>query len=178
MADATRVIEAFPAQFEQFLLQGQRAKLGLDPQAGDTAADTQLVRDWYALLQAQAVDFTLAWRRLSDFAAGQELPLQALFADTQPLHAWLARWRERCAAEPADAQERAQRMRAVNPWLIPRNHRVEEALAAASDEDDLGPFRDLLAALQRPFEERPAHARFAEPAPAAMTACYQTFCGT
>ena len=69
-------------------------------------------------------------------------------------------------------------MRAVNPLVIPRNHRVEEALAAASDEGDLGPFERLLAALRPPFDEVLGHARYAEPAPAAQTACYRTFCGT
>ena len=69
-------------------------------------------------------------------------------------------------------------MRRVSPWVIPRNHRVEEALAAASDDDDLGPFERLLAALRRPFDELPSTLAYAEPAPAEVTACYQTFCGT
>jgi uncharacterized protein YdiU (UPF0061 family) len=69
-------------------------------------------------------------------------------------------------------------MRAVNPRIIPRNHRVEEALAAASNDGDLGPFDALLAALRRPFDDDAALARFATPAPAAVTRAYQTFCGT
>ncbi|HRP29245.1 MAG TPA: hypothetical protein PLG77_12520 [Burkholderiaceae bacterium] len=69
-------------------------------------------------------------------------------------------------------------MRRANPWLIARNHRVEEALAAASDDADLGPFERLLAALRRPYDETPEHAAYAEPAPAAVTAAYRTFCGT
>ena len=69
-------------------------------------------------------------------------------------------------------------MRQANPWIIPRNHQVEAALEAASERDDLAPFERLLAALGAPFEERPEHAAYADPAPAAVTACYQTFCGT
>jgi uncharacterized protein YdiU (UPF0061 family) len=69
-------------------------------------------------------------------------------------------------------------MRRASPWIIPRNHRVEEALAAASDHGDLAPFERLLQALRRPFDEHPDDAPFAEPAPAAVTACYRTFCGT
>jgi uncharacterized protein YdiU (UPF0061 family) len=61
--------------------------------------------------------------------------------------------------------------------VIPRNHRVEEALAAAT-AGDLAPFEALLAALRRPFDDDPALHRYAEPAPAAVTAAYQTFCGT
>ncbi|MCU0934454.1 MAG: hypothetical protein MUE86_08560 [Thiobacillaceae bacterium] len=69
-------------------------------------------------------------------------------------------------------------MRRVNPWLIPRNHRVEEALTAASDTGDLAPFEQLLNALRRPFDEDPALARFAEPAPGEFMAEFRTFCGT
>ena len=76
------------------------------------------------------------------------------------------------------AEARAARMRSVNPWVIPRNHRVEEALAAASDDDDLGPFHRLLTALGRPYDEIADNAAYAEPAPVEVTACYRTFCGT
>jgi uncharacterized protein YdiU (UPF0061 family) len=69
-------------------------------------------------------------------------------------------------------------MRAVNPWIIPRNHRVEEALAAASEHGDLGPFERLLAALRQPWTTDPALARYAEPAPRELTERYRTFCGT
>ena len=81
-------------------------------------------------------------------------------------------------ATAAPRLARATRMRQVNPWVIPRNHRVEEALAAASEHGDLAPFERLLAALRRPYDEDPAFARYAEPAPAQVSAGYQTFCGT
>ena len=177
VAQVTEVIDAFPALYATALLRGQRAKLGLQ-RNDDDATDNALAEDWLALLQAQQVDFTLAWRRLADVAAGDEAPLRGLFSDPQAPEAWLQRWRERLAAEGADAQARAAQMRTVNPWLIPRNHRVEEALAAASDDGDLAPFERLLAALRQPYAEPPQLAAYAEPAPAAVTAGYRTFCGT
>ncbi len=183
---ATQVIDDFSAIYRAELQRGQRAKLGLRADAADDAADSALAEDWLALLHAQAVDFTLAWRRLADAAAGDEAPLRTLFAEPQAPAAWLARWRERCAVEvggtrTSDAafdSERAARMRRVNPWLIPRNHRVEEALTAAWRDEDLGPFERLLEALRRPYEEAPERARYAEPAAAEVTAGYRTFCGT
>jgi len=189
VAQVTEVIDAFPDWYARALLRGQRAKLGLLADAADAtgadAGDAALAGDWLALLQAQAVDHTLAWRRLADAAQGDAPELQALFADGASLQAWLTRWRARCAqddaamATPDAAQARAQRMRQVNPWIIPRNHRVEEALAAASDDNDLAPFEQLLEAVQHPFDdEAPQRGRYAEPAPAEVTACYQTFCGT
>ncbi|HKP65869.1 MAG TPA: hypothetical protein VJX31_04535, partial [Casimicrobiaceae bacterium] len=133
----------------------------------------------------ERVDFTLAWRRLADAAAGDEAPLRVLFTNADAPSAWLSRWRARC--ERADGTtldvkgsslQRAERMRGINPIVIPRNHRVEEALAAASRDADMGLFTQLLAAVQQPFVEMPERARYAEPAPASVTACYRTFCGT
>jgi len=183
VAQATGVIDAFPALYDAALLRGQRAKLGLAAAgAADDAADTALAADWLALLQAQAVDFTLGWRHLAAAAEGRDAPLRDLFADRAALDGWLARWRERCtrdsaAGGPGTAQ-RAAAMRRASPWIIPRNHRVEEALAAATNDDDLGPFEHLLAALRQPYAETPELAPYAEPAPAEATAGYQTFCGT
>jgi uncharacterized protein YdiU (UPF0061 family) len=55
---------------------------------------------------------------------------------------------------------------------------VEEALAAASDDGDLAPFKRLLDALRQPFQEAADRAHYTEPAPAELTAHYRTFCGT
>src|SRR5450755_432299 len=186
-ARVMRVLDAFPARFGHHLLVGQRAKLGLRAaDSGDEGAHAALADDWLAVLHAGHVDFTLAWRRLADAAAGDDAPLRALFADASAPDAWLERWRERCAREDDGASPssgaanaaRVERMRRVNPWVIPRNHRVEEALAAASDDDDLAPFDRLLDALRHPYAETTDRARYAEPAPADVTACYRTFCGT
>lgn len=181
VAQVTQVIDAFPLWFAGALLQGQRAKLGLQ-QDTDDAADTLLAEGWLALLQAHSVDFTLAWRRLCDAAQGDANPLRALFAESTALNPWLERWQARCLAEDAGlagaAAARAHRMRRTNPWIIPRNHRVEEALTAASQQGDLAPFQQLLAALMKPYAETPDVASYAEPAPAALAAGYQTFCGT
>ena len=69
---------------------------------------------------------------------------------------------------------RAQAMRRVNPAFIPRNHRVEEALSAAVERGDYAPFETLLHILERPFDDQPEFAAFAEPA-AEGGARYQTF---
>jgi uncharacterized protein YdiU (UPF0061 family) len=178
-------MDAFPAQYRRHLLCGQRRKLGLrraDPD--DEIGDSTLADDWLALLQIERVDFTLAWRRLADAAAGDETPLRALFADARALDRWLVRWRDRCDNENGAMVantamiERAKSMRRVNPIFIARNHRVEEALAAASEEDDLAPFERLLDVLERPYDDAAELARFAEPAPRDVTASYRTFCGT
>ncbi|MFO0146094.1 MAG: protein adenylyltransferase SelO [Betaproteobacteria bacterium] len=186
---AVEVLEAFADDYERAALAGLRRKLGLRASAGagiSDAEDTQLAADWLALLHAQRVDFTLAWRHLAATAEGADAPLLALFTDAAALADWRARWRRRCAADDAVAgvasavagQERARAMRGVNPRIIPRNHQVEAALAAASERGDLVPFNALLTALVQPYSDDPALAPYAEPAPAEVTACYKTFCGT
>lgn len=176
VARATEVLKSFEGLYQAALLRGRRAKLGLDAEAGEDAA---LADDFLRLLETQQVDFTLGWRRLADAALGDAPALQRLFADPAPLRDWTERWQRRCAAEAGvTPQARADRIRRASPWIIPRNHRVEEALRAASDHGDMAPFDRLLAALRQPYDETPEHAAYAEPAPAAVTACYQTFCGT
>jgi len=180
---ATEVIDAYTRRYQHHWLVGLRAKLGLRGQVeqGDHV-DTALGESWLDLLHAQQVDFTLAWRRLADAVEGNEAPLRALFSSQPGLDRWLERWRARCAAEdvasPDAAKLRAEAMRRVNPWLIPRNHRVEEALVAASDEGNLTPFETLLNVLRRPFDEQIELAHYAEPAPTAFMAEFRTFCGT
>jgi uncharacterized protein YdiU (UPF0061 family) len=67
-------------------------------------------------------------------------------------------------------------MRSVNPAFIPRNHRVEEVIQAAT-RGDFGPFETLMEVLASPYEDQPAwHAYAAPPRPEEVVR--ETFCGT
>lgn len=165
IAQVSEVIDAFPAWYEAALREGQRAKLGLD------APDAALADAWLSLLQRGGADFTQAWRALAEAREGNQAALHTLFDDSTGLAAWLQHWQAACTATPAQ-------LRAANPRLIPRNQRVEEALAAASEGGDMAPTEALLAALRQPFSADPALQRYAEPGPAALAAAYRTFCGT
>jgi uncharacterized protein YdiU (UPF0061 family) len=176
VAAATEVLQAFALRYQAHWLAGVRAKLGL---RGDDEGDAALAADWLALLETQAVDVTLAWRRLADAADGRPERLETLFADTGALGVWLARWRQRAALHRGEGTAAAaDEMRRVNPLYIPRNHLVEEALTAASEREDLAPFERLLDVVVRPFEERDGLESYATPAPREVTAAYRTFCGT
>ncbi len=184
------VLEDFPRQYAQHWLQLNRAKLGLD----DTASredDSALINQFLALMQTYKVDYTQAMRYLADVAEGEMERFLDLFGPPGNLDVgtWVAQWQARLSlgspnascnapSSKASASDIAKRMRANNPIYIPRNHQVEAALQAASDQGDLGPFEQLLLVLQDPFTEKPEYLEFALPAAAEQTAVYQTFCGT
>lgn len=173
---ATEAVAPFIAQFDAHFLTGMRRKIGLS-NAED--GDVQLVKRLFSLMQDAAADFTLTFRRLAQAAenAEEESALCELFPDQTAIRSWLQDWRHRLKSDPLGHEERGARMRQVNPAFIPRNHRVEEALNAASGQGDLEPFRRLLHILQRPFEEQPEHAEYAQP-PQPSERVYRTFCGT
>ncbi|CAA9476047.1 MAG: UPF0061 protein YdiU [uncultured Solirubrobacteraceae bacterium] len=170
VAAATEVLQTLPVRYAAYWSDGMRAKLGL---AGQADGDAALIDDLLALLRAQGVDFTLAFRGLSATLLGEPGGTRSLFADPAGFDAWTERWRVR-VGDPAAA---AEAMRRVNPAYVARNHFVEEALAAATD-GDLRPFRRLLEVLARPFDERPGLEAFAAPPPESFGASYRTFCGT
>jgi uncharacterized protein YdiU (UPF0061 family) len=83
----------------------------------------------------------------------------------------------RLSGEDVEAEARADAMDRINPIYIPRNHKVEEALTAAVEHEDMSPFEALLAAVSYPFDVIAGQENYAEPG-AQTTLPYQTFCGT
>jgi uncharacterized protein YdiU (UPF0061 family) len=175
---ATQVLDGFEAQFDAQWLAVHRAKLGL-ADTGQPEADRALVNDDLQGLHRHGVDFTLGWRCLSDVLRGQPLALQLLWGEgVAELNAWTQRWRERLQTQGEPDAAVAQRMDTVNPLYIPRNHLVENALDAATEQGDLRPFEQLLSIITRPFDERAEDARAALPGTPEQTRGYRTFCGT
>jgi serine/tyrosine/threonine adenylyltransferase len=170
---ATTVLRTFADRYFERSGAGMRAKLGLgDEQPGDG----DLLDDLLSLLHDQQVDFTSFFRTLSSSLRDEPVRARALFDEPLAFDVWSARWLTRLAAEGRATPATADGMDRVNPIYIPRNHLVEEALAAGTD-GDLAPFEQLLEVLARPFEERPGLERYAAPA-VGGSAGYQTFCGT
>lgn len=165
---ASEILDSFPGVFRNFWVEGMRAKLGL---FGPEDDDADLAQALLKLMRAEGADYTRTWRDL-----GRSPVPQSPFFDGEGFRSWRRRWQARLARqrEPLDAARRL--MMASNPAVIPRNHRVEEALAAAGN-GDMTVLERLLAALEYPFAADPVHAVFAEP-PAPSATLYRTFCGT
>jgi uncharacterized protein YdiU (UPF0061 family) len=166
--------DCFSAPFNQAWKRGMLAKLGLSPreEPAEAEADTQLIADFLEGLQRQTMDFTNAFRALT---LGRP-EAEPGFA-REPLKSWLPRWQERAGRDPLSPAERDSLMRTANPAYIPRNHRVEEALKSAVEENNYAPFRKLLSVLQNPWTEKSEFARYTEP-PQPGEKVQATFCGT
>jgi uncharacterized protein YdiU (UPF0061 family) len=174
IALATDVINAFASRYEHHWLSGMRTKLGLFTEKD---GDENLAYGFLAAMEGKSIDWTLAFRYLADAAEGQHERIRALFANAPDFDSWNTEWQSRLSRESVTAADRAQSMRRVNPAFIPRNHRVEEALSAATQHSDYAPFERLLKILAHPFDDQPESAAFAEPAPPGPEP-YRTFCGT
>jgi uncharacterized protein YdiU (UPF0061 family) len=170
---ANAVLKAFGDTFQAHWIEVFRAKLGLVT-ARD--GDGDLVQGLLSAMEENEADFTRTFRALCNAAEGHDDDLLACFADPSKLREWLPKWNERLAEEGRSPADVATEMRGVNPWLIARNHRIEEAIAAAN-YGDFSFFEKLVEALEKPFEERPEFADYAI-APTAEQKVARTFCGT
>jgi uncharacterized protein YdiU (UPF0061 family) len=178
--DAARVakesVERFSSEFEEAYGRVLRKKLGLEKALEDDAA---LAGDLLVRLASSGVDFTIFFRRLCASAVdpAADADVAALFADPEALRPWTAAWRKRTAEESASPEDRAAAMRRANPAFIPRNHRIEQAIASAVEQADYAPFERLVQVLARPFDDQPEHAELAAP-PSLEERVVETFCGT
>jgi uncharacterized protein YdiU (UPF0061 family) len=164
------VLATFPDRFARHALAGWRAKLGLRTEEdGDQALVTALL----AAMEGIGADFTATFAAL---AAAAEAPAAATPFVAGPLADWRATWRARLDRQPQSLADATALMRRTNPLVIPRNHRVEEALAAAV-AGEMAPFETLLDAITHPFDDTPATQPFRDGPPPGCGP-YRTFCGT
>jgi len=172
---ATEVIDGFVEHFELRFLEHMRRKIGLLSAEDD---DADLISRLLAAMQAAQADFTLTFSRISRAALvpGELASLREMFTDTAEIDTWLSDWQMRLSRDPQSTEERAETLRFANPTFIPRNHRVEAALQAAT-AGNMEPFHRLLAILQRPYESQPGLEEYTLPPPPSA-APYRTFCGT
>jgi uncharacterized protein YdiU (UPF0061 family) len=164
---ASGSVARFSDRFNHHWLAGMRAKLGLfTPDDGDA----ELVDGLLNWMQETGADFTNTFRQLS-IPGAMDTPLPHAAAD-----AWRQRWRARLARQAQSVVEATSRMQRHNPAVIPRNHKVEEALASA-ERGDLSVVHALLDALTDPYDHARVRPDFTAPPPSGGRR-YRTFCGT
>jgi uncharacterized protein YdiU (UPF0061 family) len=173
---AQDALSAFAGRFSDAYNGGLRRKLGLSP---EREGDLTLTQDLLDRMVAGKADFTLTFRRLCEAAIRPEgdAAVRSLFEDPAAYDEWAGRWRHRLGQEPQKGPARRASMQEVNPAFIPRNHRVEAVITAAMENQDFGPFEELLTVLGKPYEDQPGFDSYAEPPPRDGRV-YKTYCGT
>jgi serine/tyrosine/threonine adenylyltransferase len=165
MAEAA--LGAYPERFERQYKARFRSKLGLIEEA-----PVALIEECLDLLSAQGIDFTLFFRNLTRVAGGEDPNiLTAMFPGREVFEIWFAKWRDE-----AGRAGNVTVMRAANPIVIPRNHRIEQAIQSAYARD-FTLFHRLVDGLAAPYLERAEYADLETP-PRPEEIVQRTFCGT
>jgi len=165
-AVANTLVQTFAEKFSTHLTKVFGTKLGFAEPQAEVAA---LLQDLLDIAEREHLDFHQMWRDLTDTGPQSEAPLPALTE-------WTKRWAERLHSEGTSAADAIARMQRANPIVIPRNHRVEDALERAY-KGDLAPFNRLLAAVRTPFLDSPEKRELGAP-PVKPNPNYRTYCGT
>ncbi|MEG3639646.1 protein adenylyltransferase SelO [Magnetococcus sp. PR-3] len=162
---AEEAIESFNGLYARKWQVMMGRKLGLfTVQDTDDALMTELLDQ----MQQLGLDYTETFRSLSE---GQAPPHAAL-------QAWYRSWQSRLEAQTETWSQAQSMMQANNPTIIPRNHKVEEALDAANNDGDLQPMHTLLEHLSNPYATKQGVDKGFLAPPPPSDRIYQTFCGT
>lgn len=165
---AQQAIDKFTEMVQIYWLHGMRAKLGLFNEENE---DEQLVTDLLQLMQTYRADYTNTFLSLT-FNQTENSSLFKAKEFTQ----WKERWEiRRDRQESKNSSD--QLMKNSNPAVIPRNHRVEEALEAAVEKGDYSVMHRLLQALSSPYQHSAEQVEYAT-LPPETSKCYKTYCGT
>jgi uncharacterized protein YdiU (UPF0061 family) len=159
--EALEALEVYKTAFPQALEQKMRAKLGLATAQDD---DRHLIDGLLKRMAADKADFSISFRRLAQFSSAEGAPnadVRDMFIDREAFDAWAGLYAARLRAEMSIDTERAVRMNKVNPKYVLRNHLAEGAIRAAQAGDFTETAR-LLKVLERPFDEQPEHAAYAD----------------
>lgn len=169
VALAQEVISGFEKIYRCCWLSGMRSKLGLfNEEPGDEA----LINELLTLMQKHRADFTNTFVALTFGKTGEE----SLFHN-QAFQNWSEKWKQRQKRQQQGQEQVQTLMKSSNPAVIPRNHKVEEALQAATQQGDLTKLAKLVDALARPYAHDPDRNEFTQPPPPSERK-YVTYCGT
>ncbi|MET1030838.1 protein adenylyltransferase SelO family protein, partial [Domibacillus tundrae] len=166
---AEGAISDFSALYDTHWLAGMRAKLGL---FNEEPEDKSLVEDLLGMMQKNRADYTNTFRALT-FNKHEDTVLSGTEEFTQ----WNERWQARLGRQEESKVSSAQLMQNSNPAVIPRNHRVEEALEAAVEKGDYSVMERLLDVLSSPYAYSHEQDDYAKLPPQSLRP-YRTFCGT
>ena len=164
---ATETINSFEKKYEEKWMNMMRDKLGL---FGLDDKDKFLILDLLTWMHEKKADYTNTFCHLMDLTPKKD----DLFDDKDFLN-WKKRWKERLSKNNDSPNKYLELMKINNPVVIPRNHKVEEALKAA-EKNDFNPLTQLIEILKDPYTQKDAIVDYQIPSNSGEK--YQTFCGT
>jgi len=162
---ANEEITNYWLNYKEHWINGMRARLGLVSSEPD---DRTLASELLEIMSANELDYTSTFRQIALGTENSEY-----LNDMPGFSEWQEKWQSRLSRQPYSMQHAKEMMRKNNPSVIPRNHKVEEALAAA-EYGDYTFMHNFLLALRAPYEDSEAYSL--PPGPLARR--YKTFCGT
>ncbi len=165
---ATEAINSFDKSYETKWINMMRDKLGL---FGQDQKDQVLIIDLLTWMHKNKADYTNTFCYLMD----ENFQHNKIYNDENFL-TWKERWKERLKLNNNTPEKYLSLMKSVNPLVIPRNHKVEEVLESANN-NDLSPLKKLINVLEKPYEKIKENINYQSPAPVTDKK-YKTFCGT
>jgi uncharacterized protein YdiU (UPF0061 family) len=164
----TKEINTFEKIYEIKWLNMMRDKLGL---FGEDPKDQVLILDLLTWMHQNKTDYTNTFCYLMN----EKIQNNEIF-NNENFIVWKKRWEERLMLNNNTPEKYLKLMRSVNPLVIPRNHKVEEALEFANN-NDLSLVKKLIKILEKPYENQKGISEYQSTAPVSDQK-YQTFCGT
>ena len=164
---ATDLIDNFQNIYEDKWLKMMKNKLGL---FGEDKNDKKLCTDLLDWMEKNNVDYTNTFCHLMDIKSNDDIYKETNFIK------WTSRWKKRSELNNSSKENQMKLMKLNNPIVIPRNHKVEEALVEA-DKGNLDKIMKLLNILKKPYANQDISSEYKLPAPKSSKK-YQTFCGT
>ena len=165
---ATEIINSFEKNYEKKWLNMMRDKLGL---YGEEPEDQVLILDLLTWMHQYKVDYTNTFCFLMNIKIKNDEVY-----NNENFLLWKKRWEERLKLNNNSSEKYLKLMKSVNPQIIPRNHKVEEALEA-SNNDDFTKLKELIKVLENPYQTQKNINNYQSPA-YLDNQKYQTFCGT
>ncbi len=163
---ATDLIDNFQNIYEDKWLNMIRDKLGL---FGEEKNDKKLINDLFNWMEKNKADYTNTFCHLMGINSDE------VYKNVEFIN-WKNEWKKRSELNNSNKEKQIKLMKKNNPTVIPRNHKVEEALAEA-DKGSLDKMKKLLAILKNPYDNQNNIQEYQTPAPS-NNEKYQTFCGT
>jgi len=163
---ASETINNFQNIYEEKWLNMMRDKLGF---FGEDQRDKKIIEDLLNWMEQNKADYTNTFCYLMNKdSIGNEI-----YKD-QKFLTWIKNWKNRVLINNGSIEKSLKLMKNTNPTVIPRNHKVEEALLAAN-ENNLDNFNKLLSVLENPYDNLENIDEFQFPS---SNNNYQTYCGT